>query len=280
MTAKKKEAKSNLLASPKRPEFWSCFKTTEGRLLMHFDFTALEPYVLTHLSQDPNMLRIYGKDTKESHCIYMFVGYDSNPAIRAAYPRDQPGGPTAEQVDHAKKVVKAERTDVKPVYLGWAYGLGAETLSVQKNISYMEAKKQLESIDRTFLGKDILATALERERVARGGYVINGRGLPVPISFKMRRNLLNKVVQSTGHAFLQRANYHLDNYRKQHNIDCIPYIPDIHDESNWSVAEHEVERFTEAVNYAFDRLNDEVDWTVTFKHGGIGCGKDLSIRCD
>ena len=72
----------------------------------------------------------------------------------------------------------------------------------------------------------------------------------------------------------------MDNYRHQHKIDCIPYIPDIHDETNWCVADGEQERSLEMVEYSYDRLNDELDWTVVFRHGGISFGNNLAIRCD
>lgn len=273
------ERKSNLLASPKRADFWECFIAPEGYVLANADYEALEPKVMAHMSQDPNMLRLYGKDSKESHDGYLFVAYDSNERVREFYHRDKPGGLTKDEVKAAKNVLGVERTAIKPEYLGWIYGLGPATLSLDKNISFFEAKRRLEKIDATFPGKDMLAATLKKEWMARNGYVINGRGLPVTIHYRDLRKLLNKVIQSTGHALLQRGNWHMANYIKKHKIDCHPYIPDLHDEFTWIVRPDEQDRFAEAVAYHFDRINDELDWDVLMNHGGLNFSDNLSMRC-
>jgi DNA polymerase I-like protein with 3'-5' exonuclease and polymerase domains len=272
--------KSNLLASPKRADFWGCFISEEGYILANADYEALEPKVLAHMSQDPNMMRLHGKNSTENHDGYLFVAYDSNPRVREIYHRDKPGGLTKEEVADAKKILKTERNDIKPEYLGWIFGLGPETLSMSKNIPFFEAKRRLGLIDKTFPGKDMLAATLKREWIARNGYVIDGRGLPCTIHYKDLRKLLNKVIQKTGHAILQRGNWHMSNYIKQHKIDCYPYIPDLHDELTWAVRPDEQERFAEAVRYHFDRINDELQWTVLMKHGGLNFDTNLGMRCD
>jgi DNA polymerase I-like protein with 3'-5' exonuclease and polymerase domains len=272
--------KSNLLASPKRKDFWAAFIPPDGYVLANFDYEALEPKVLAHMSQDPNMLRLHGKDSTENHDGYLFVAYDSSPRVREIYHRDKPGGLTKEEVANAKKILKVERNDIKPEYLGWIFGLGPETLSMSKNIPFFEAKRRLELIDKTFPGKDMLAATLKREWVARNGYVIDGRGLPCTIHYKDLRKLLNKVIQKTGHAILQRGNWWMDKYIKEHKIDCFPYIPDLHDEGSWVVRKGEEESFALAVEHHFDMVNSELDWTVEMRHGGISFGDNLGIRCE
>jgi DNA polymerase I-like protein with 3'-5' exonuclease and polymerase domains len=269
-----------LLASPKKPEFWKHFIAPEGYVLAHFDYEAVEPKVMAHMSQDPNMMRLHGKDSKERHDGYLFVAYDSNTKVRKLYKRDRPEVFQKYEIRALKRVLAKERKDIKPDYIGWIYGLGPAKLAMDKNIPFSEAKRRLETIDRTFPGKDMLAAQLKREWIDRNGYVINGRGLPVTIHYRDLRKLLNKVIQSTGHAILQRGNWHMRQYIQDHKIDCYPYIPDLHDEGNWAVRIGEEDRFAEAVSYHFDRINDELDWSVILRHGGLEFSDNLACRCD
>ena len=286
-----KRRSTNLLALPKRKELWECFVAPEGRVIMREDINSLEPHVLTHMSQDKNLLSIYGKGASP-HDIYLFVGtYFENhrDTILTRYKVD--GSHSKEEVSAMKDDFKAIRNDIKPAYLGWCYGLGATTLAFDKQIPYEDAKKALRAIDNAFPGKDRLHNYLLEEWNKHKGFVVNGRGRPICVTEGVkeangqrkgdkRKDLVNKVVQSTGHDILMRVLYHRWLYIRKHNIDAIPYIIDYHDESLAAVKEGHQEGYRDAVEYSYEKINEELDWTVVIRHGGISEGLNGSVRCD
>lgn len=271
----------NLLAMPKEPAFMRAFVARAGTVLMQADLSAVEPRVLTHFSQDPTFLKIYGPNAWLYHDVYMLAGLKVpglGPQIAALYSLENP---TLEGVKAAKtKFAKERKTLLKPAMLGWQYGIGKDTLAINLEITTGEAATILRAMDKQFPGRKILHKRLENEWGQRGGYIINGRGRPLPVDFGKKRDLVSRLCQSTGHDCLVRILYHMNNYRKEHKVGMTPYLVDMHDESVWAVEEHEIERARECFNYAFDRLNDEISWTVQLIHSGINFGPDLRVRCE
>lgn len=271
----------NLLALPKNPAFMKSFIAPPGMVLVQADAAALEPHVLAHASQDSTLMKVYGPGAWPHHDIYLIAGQqvpELGPKIRALYDFNQP---TIEGVKAAKAQFGKERKEIlKPGYLGFLYGIGADTLSVNLEIPVYKAQQILKALERQFPGKKALQKRLEAEYGIRGGYVINGRGRPIPVDFGKKHDLVNRFVQSTGHDCVVRILYHMQNYRKEHNIQMRPYIPDYHDEVVWCCYPWEIERVKDCINYAFDRLNDELNWSVVIKHGGIQHGPDLRVRCE
>lgn len=275
-----KERSTNLLALPKRKELWECFVAPEGYEVAQFDINALEPHVLTYMTQDKNLMKIYGNDSKP-HCVYLFCAAhfpSMKDKVLEHYSLDD--NISEEHLDNVKKILKNERKEAKAPYLGWCYGLGANTLAFNKQISFFEAKSILSAIDRAFPGKMKLHNYLVGKWKENNGYVINGRGRPICVPADKLKDIINRVVQSTGVDILNRILFHLWNYIEEHNLPVIPYIPNIHDESVNIVKLGNREAYVDAVSYAFDKINAELGWNVTIKHGGVSFGPDISIRCE
>lgn len=273
--------KLNLLALPKEPAFMRSFVAPKGMELSQADVAALEPHVLAHFSQDPTLMKVYGPGAWSAHDIYLVSGMKIpgiGDGIRQLYDFNNP---TYEGVKAAKSKYAKERKEIlKPSYLGFLYGIGATTLSVNLEIPEGEARKILTALDRQFPGKRALQKRLLIEWATRSGYVVNGRGRPLPVDFGKKHDVVNRFVQSTGHDCIVRLLYHINNYRKHHKIIMRPYIPDYHDEVIFANVPDERPRVIESLEYGFDRLNDELGWTVTIKHGGINHGPDLRVRCE
>jgi len=275
-----RDRRVNLLALPKRKDLWECFIAPNGYLVASDDVTALEPHVMTQLTQDSNLLKIYGNNS-EPHCVYLFSA--------AFFPRHQEkvrslynleGNGSEVNLEAIKGQLKFERKDSKPVFLGWCYGLGAQTLAFDKQISFQEAKDMLRAVDKAFPGKQRLHNFLIKEWKNNNGWVMNARGMPVTVPKEKTKDIVNRVIQGSGVQLHYRMLYHRWNYIRDNNIDVKPYIPHLHDEANMLVGINDQDRYIEAVEYSYDRLNDELGWSVTIKHGGVSFGKDMSIRCD
>ncbi len=274
----------NLLALPKTKEMMRIFTAPTGMILGQFDLSSIEPRILSQYSGDPKMSAICGVGGFEGHDMYLVGGMDVpglGDRIKAVYDFNNP---TVEAVAAAKKMFKTERAEqLKPSFLGWQYGLGYATLSTKTGMSPAEARTLLRGLDRAFPGKARLQKQLEAEWVKRGGYIINGRGLPMAVDFGSKKDLVSRFVQGTAHTVLLRLIYFINLERKRRKIpttELRPYICDIHDESVWAMRPGVEDSFRELVEYAFDQVRGEFGWVVPLKHGGINFGPDLSIRCE
>ncbi len=272
----------NLLALPKDPAIMKCFIAPEGCVLGQMDISSLEPHVLTYMSKDPTLQQIYGKDAWPHHDIYFVAGMlipKIGERIREHYTLENP---TLEGVTTLKQEMgEIRKRLLKPCYLGWSYGLGKHTLATSANITVKEAQKILTGLDNQFKGKRWLQDHLTKQWTKNGGYVINGRGLPICVDYGKIRDIVNRVIQSTGHDIFVRIMYHFNVYRREHNFRIRPYIPDYHDETIWAVEEGYEDQFRECVEQAFTRINEELNWDgVMFKHGGINFGTTLEVRCE
>lgn len=271
----------NLLALPKTYDVMRCFVAPPGMNLIQGDARALEPHVLTHFSQDPVLMSVYGNSAWSGHDIYLIAGMRVPGIQDKILPHYTLPNATTEGVKAAKAAVGEDRgKKLKPSYLGWIYGLGEETLSTKLEIPVYEARTILRGMDNQFVGKAHLHARLLREWSKNGGWFIGGRGTPICVDFGSKKDVVNRLVQRSGHDVLTRINYHINQERKRLKVNMRPYIPDYHDEGIWAAPIDETDRAKEVINYGFDRVNDELSWTVTIRHGGLNHGPDLTLRVD
>lgn len=201
-TGKQKTASINLQQMPKTKQFMSALVADEGWEWVEGDWSALEPHVLAEISQDPALLKLYGPGAKK-HDVYLYsgTGYAVVGAeVRKHYDVENP------DVATAKKQLKELREAVlKKTYLTKVYGGGAG--KVHSNIrlagyklTFDESKQISDSHDAMYArsGRDF-HDILEREWRARGGWVLSGLGHPIGCDEKKKKDLINRVVQKTGH---------------------------------------------------------------------------------
>jgi DNA polymerase I-like protein with 3'-5' exonuclease and polymerase domains len=278
-----KSTKFNLLAAPKSKDFMKCFIPQKGYKLIQADINALEPHVLAHASQDLSFLKVYGPDAKKGHDIYLMAGMripGIGDKIRPYYDVDNPD---PEAIAKLKVELKDIRSNlIKPAYLGWMYGLGANTMSINLGIDFKQAKAILRGLETQFAGKVRLQHNLEYEWARNGGYIVNGRGRPVCVDKAYKKDLVNRYVQSTGVDLLNRILYHMTCYREDNNINVIPAIVNWHDETIWQVKDtpEEIKKARDMFIYGIDTLNKELNWSVVFKFGGINIGASMDLRCE
>ncbi len=109
--------KLNLLALPKEKAFMKCFIAPSGMNLIQGDVAALEPNVLTHFSQDPTLLTVYGKDAWVGHDIYLIAGMSvpgMGEEISAIYDINNP---TTESVPWQRRPFPRNENNSRPVTL-------------------------------------------------------------------------------------------------------------------------------------------------------------------
>ncbi len=253
----------NIQQIPKKREYLECWVPDPGYVMVDCDHTALEPVVLTALSQDENMLKLYGPGAKPND-IYLFVGSQlpgMGPRIReAGY---DPDFPTQEGIDAAKKKCKKDRAVAKVIVLGAQYGMGPKKL---------KATLDLEGIPTTddeafqlwcgywdiFRGIRTYKKKLEWEWKRNSGWVLNAFGRPVCCAEDYQKDLVNRVVQSSGHDFHMVFVEELERLREERGVPFQWIISDFHDQSIVQVPVDYADKMLELYREAYVRLNNKI----------------------
>jgi len=139
-------------------------------------------------------------------------------------------------------------------------------------LSVDECKKIHNSYWQLYDGVKIYERALKQEWERNDGWVFNGIGRPTPICDLLIKDLVNRVVQSTGHDVHIRYINILDELRKETQIPFWGIIWDFHDQSIVETPE----QYAEDVKYllgveAYARLN---------KWLGVGNGALIPLKGD
>lgn len=235
------------------------------------DVVALEQVVLAEMSGDASLWKLYAPDAKPND-VYLFVGSQlpvlGEPIQRAGY---DPQNPTKEGIAAAKKAAKHERSVAKVVVLASSYGAGAG--KIHKTLSLSGVKLELEEVQaihaqywKLFSGVKKYQWRLEEEWRINGGWVLNGVGRPIGVDENYKKDIVNRVVQSTGHDLLLSYIQYVVELLKFYNIEWYPVIMDFHDESIIEVRNQDVEKVKHIMEKeAYDLLNQELGWKVKLK---------------
>jgi DNA polymerase I-like protein with 3'-5' exonuclease and polymerase domains len=221
--------------APKCKEILECMQADPGHTLLACDVASLEQVVLANLSGDEAMMKIYGPGAKPND-IYLFNGSQMGGFVGAAIRGAgyDPDNPTPEGIAAAKKLAKKERSISKVYSLAAAYGAGPgkirSTLAMDGvEIALSEAKRMHGAYWGIYKGVKQYARWLEAQWERNGGWVLNGIGRPVCVAEDFKRDLVNRVCQSTGHdvfmTFAELLAKALDNA----DIPYKPFNWDLHD---------------------------------------------------
>lgn len=252
----------NLQQLPKSRRYLECWRPREGYVWIDTDVDSLEQVVLTELSGDESLYKLYGPGAKEND-VYLFNGAQLpiiGDKIRAA--GYDPDNPTPEGIQSARKKAKTARAVAKVVTLASSYGAGAnkirQTLELSGiNISYDEALQIHSAYWKLYQGVKDYEKYLMKQWHMRGGWVYNGIGRPVGCDETLTKDIINRVVQSTGHDILMMINYELEQLRLEMGRPVFyPIIIDFHDESLVECKEEDAEIVCELFRKAYARVNE------------------------
>lgn len=264
----------NFQQQPKSRDYLRCFKARPGYRFVSMDFTALEQVVLAELSKDPALYTLYGPGAKPND-VYLFTGSSlpglGKAILAAGY---DPKNPTPEGIANAKKKAKKERAVSKIVTLGSSYGMGARKLRADLSLAGIEISEQ-ESFDiqkgywTLYAGVKTYEKELLRQYQHNGGWILNGIGRPISIAEGYEKDIVNRVVQSTGHDILMLW---VDIFTKLLDAAGIPWYPiiiDLHDESIIEVPERFAEQAQVIMSSeAMKLLNEYLQGVIPLKGEG------------
>lgn len=260
----------NLQQIPKDPEYLECFIAREGHTLIDADVTALEPCVLAELSECQNYMKLYGPEAKPND-IYLFVG--SNTEALGEKLRSygyNPDNPTADAITLTKKNLKKERGIAKVLHLSSGYGAGPNkiwktlvgqgvdlSLDDAKGIhrDYWELFKRIKEYEQELLS----------ERENNGGYIVDGLGMPTTIGKFKKKDILNSLIQGTGHRILVRHIANVMKLRDKTGLDFKFWIADIHDQTTIETPSHLTNAVLELFREAEDLTNAELGGIINLK---------------
>ncbi len=230
----------------KTRRFLEPMRARPGCVWIDADITSLEVVVCTELSGDPQLMQVFGPSAPKGTDIYLHTGVglpQFSAAIRAAG-YDPEKGITPEGTAAAKKKCKRERDICKVLYLSSSYGAGPrkihKTLQMQGvDVSLDEVAQMHKDYWNLYGGIRQWERRLMDEWRGNGGWVLNGMGRPIGIHKDYTKDIVNRVVQSTGHDFLILFGHLL--VPRLTGIDWAPIFWDFHDETIIEVREDQAE---------------------------------------
>jgi len=254
----------NLQQIPKSRRYLECWRPVEGKAWVDCDHTSLEQVVMAELTRDSSLWKIYGPDAKFND-IYLFNGSQLpviGPKILAA--GYDPDNPTEVDIAKTKKECKKERGISKVITLGSSYGMGAKKLKMNLGLQGIDiTEKQAYAMHGSYWDlysgvKDYEAFLLE-ELERNNGYVINGIGRPVCCAADYTKDIVNRVVQSTGHDIHMLYVRIVNTLLNDEGIEHDGIVWDFHDQTILECNVEDVERVKYILGTkAYEVLNKEL----------------------
>lgn len=264
----------NVQQLPKSYGYLSCWRPLEAdKVWIDVDHTALEPTVITELTRDPGMMKVYGPEARNQD-IYLYFGAKI-PGLGDKFREAgfDPDAPTKEGKNRAKSLCKPERNICKTVVLAKQYRASVKkiysTLRLNKvDISYEEVEVICKTYDDTFQKVKEFSWQLEKEWKQRKGFVYNGIGRPMTVAEDCLKDLVNRVVQSTGHDIHMKFMRILRTELKREGIDFTWVIPDFHDQAILQASVSDAENIKQLIiPRTYDILNKELGGLIPISGG-------------
>lgn len=258
----------NVQQVPKTVGTMSTWRPNPGNVWVDVDVKALEQVVLAELSGDKALHELYGKNAKTND-VYLWVGAQLpilGDAIRAA--GYDPANPSPAGISAAKAQCKKQRAIAKVIVLASSYGAGPgkihQTLSLEGIEISMEEVRSIHSMYwEIFSGVRTYGRQLEVEWRRNRGWVMNGIGRPIGVDENYTKDLVNRVIQSTGHDIFLTYRWHARNLLDFHEIPWQPVIWDWHDQLIVEVPVEHAETVRHLLeSQAFDELNAELSGDI------------------
>lgn len=244
-------------------EVMHAFTCLPGFVGIHADLAAIEPCVLAHYTEDPGLLKVY-KEGKGD--IYLDLALDIFPDrtdLREAYDPQQPVR------SDVKERFKDLRAVCKIIHLAVSYT--GTHVTVAKNLSkagYLTDKGKAMQLVGRYWDKFRRVKAFNHrlQRVYDNQSSIRnlvGRIIQVPEIY--RKDLMNRLVQSSAHDILRIWVEEIINSFTYHKIEWRYWLPDLHDSTTFMVKEGQEDLARHAYLDALKIVEERLKMSVPLK---------------
>jgi hypothetical protein len=121
---------------------------------------------------------------------------------------------------------------------------------------------------------------LEAEWEDRGGWVYNGLARPLAVCYDAKKDLVNRVVQSTSHDITMRLIYIISKKVDADRVPMWPVIVDFHDQTTWECPLTEGTRCAKLIEDSLAQLNRELAGIIPLR-GEVKLIKNLAeSKCE
>ncbi len=272
----------NIQQASKTPVLMDCMVAGPGRKFVELDITALEQVVISELSGDKTYIELFASG--KPHDPYLFIAIKllpSGKAINAVYNVDSP---TKDSVKAAKKEFKTDRTVGKLFQLMSAYKAGAPKIRRALLLNDIEiTKEEAQALRKKYWGPELFGGVVEwednllQEVKDRGGFLLNGLGMPFAIPEHKEKDVMNVVCQSTGSMLVQLWLWFTWKEIEKRDLweKIYPAVDDFHDETVLSVEEGYEQAASECLTVGLQRLNSFINPQIPLS-GGVEISDDFT----
>jgi len=261
----------NLQQIPKDKRYLECFVAREGYSLIDADVTALEPGVICELSGCPTYNAIYNSGKKNDIYLYILSKTEEFGDKLISWGYD-PDNPDWEIITWIKDNHKSTRDVGKVLQLMSAYKAGGKAIYRKLiNAGVKTTLKSAYALREAYWSPAIFGRVKEWDeelleiRNNNKGWLLDGLGIPVTISKEKKKDIMNSVIQSTGHRILVRHIANIMKLRDQKKVPFHFWIADIHDQTTVEVLDRDVDAVLELFRAAEVLTNEQLGGDVYFK---------------
>ena len=107
--------------------------------------------------------------------------------------------------------------------------------------------------------------SIKAEREQRDGFIVNVFNIPIVVTDKKEKDVLNTFGQSVGHGCLDLYVRILEQLIFESGITAWPVIEDFHDETVWMTDTASSKELARLMTVAMDKLNNILKWNIQLK---------------
>jgi DNA polymerase I-like protein with 3'-5' exonuclease and polymerase domains len=239
------------------------FKCDEGMIGVHADLAAIEPTITAHYSEDPALIKVFGKGLGD---IYLDLAKELLPRDKELQEGYNPQAPITAEI---KERFARQRKIAKVIQLAVQYTGTGKT--VAKNLTKNGIPTTVEEADgyvRAYWKKFRKVSEFNyqlRELYRKQGYLRNVIGRIIRVPDPDYKDLSNRVIQSSAHDVLVLWVLEIYRLHAERGLVIKPVILDCHDSTSCQVPKGQ-ERITKRIfQEALDNINKQLDLTVWAK---------------
>lgn len=241
-------------------EVMSAFKCEDGYVGIHADLASIEPCVLAYYSEDPTLLKVYREGMGDIYLDLALDLFPNNEELKKGY---NPNVPVTSEV---KRQFKDVRSICKTIHLAVSYT--GTYITVAKNLTkngYPTTKGQAMALVKQYWSKFQRVRAFDRalqERYEVKGNVRNIVGRIVQVPDQYKKDLMNRLIQSSAHDVLRVWVEEIINQFTLNGVEWKHWLPDLHDSTTFMIKQGQEELARQCYIVALKLVETRLELTV------------------